>query len=493
VARRVLGSRSGRTIAPLCLLVLALGCGGIDEARILDDDDATDDGGWSPDGDPEDGDDTPTVVGDMAAEMTLSELVPTVAVVEWSTGGRDVTRTYLEIGPTPAYGLTFEGEAVGEDLFRAAALGLKPATVYHWRVVAVTDAGPVGTANAFFATGAAPSGLATITLGAHDAEQASGGYVVTSLVGVPATTVILDEDGDYVWWYRHEEGDFKVIRARISRDGEWMFLLVEDVGDEPLPAEAQLVRVRLDGSEVLVQPLVDVRQDFVELPDGTLLFLAYDVWTVDGEEVLGDAVVEVGEDGDASMIWSVWENAAYDPALADLVGESWAHANALQYDDESGLVLVSLRNLHSIHAIDRESGDVRWRMGGDESDFKAESGVTRLFEEQHQFHLTGDRLVVFDNGTAEHACSRVVELTLDAGSEIVEETWTHEADPCLFVYALGDVRRLTDGNTLITWSTAGQMDLVAPDGDVVWRLNCGFGHAFAYAQWVQTLGGEAAP
>lgn len=490
---RLVGSEIARVFAPLWLLVLAVGCSDTYEPWHGDDDDAWDDSGWSPDGAPEDGGDLPTVVGDMHADLELSELIPTVATVEWSAGGREVTRTYLQVGLTPAYGQTFVADSVGEDLFRATAVGLKSSSVYYWRVVAETEAGLVGTADASFSTGDALDGLASLTLEASDAEQRSGGYVVTNLVGVPSTTVILDADGDYVWWYRHDEGGYKVVRSRISRDGEWMLLLAEGVGEETLTVDTQFVRVRLDGSEVRVQPVVDLHQDFVELPDGNLLFLAYDVWNVDGEDVVGDALAEVGEDGDASLIWSVWEHAAYDPTLTDLPGETWAHANAVQYDDATGLAMVSLRNLDSIHAIDRESGDVRWRMGGEDSDFKVAAGTTRLFERQHQFHLADDRLVVFDNGTVDGACSRVVELTLVEGSEIVSESWTHEVDPCLFVYALGDVRRLPDGNTLITWSTSGQMDLVAPDGTVVWQLNSAFGHGFGFSQWVETLGEEVAP
>lgn len=448
--------------------------------------------GWELYDDPADGAQTPTIVSDITASVTLGELLPTVARVEWTLGNVDATRTYVQVGVTPAYGRTVDGDC-DDGVCRAAVLGLKAATVFHWRVVAVTDAGLVGTANAFFATGAAPPDLATLTLDHLDDERSSAGYLLTTLVGVPATTVVVDADGDYVWWYRHGDEDHKVIRARVSRDGEWVFLLAETTDDGAPPIPSEFVRVRLDGTEVQVLPLVDVRHDFVELPGGSLLFLAYDVWNVDGEEIAGDGLVEVGADGDAQQVWSIWEHAAYDGDLLELPGETWAHANALQYDEASGLVLMSLRNLDSIFAIDIESGDVRWRFGGDHSDFKMESGAEIPFEEQHQFHLRGDRLVVFDNGTAETACSRAVEYEMGDGTDVVQAIWSHQTDPCTFVYALGDVRRLDDGNTLVTWSSAGQVEQVTADGDVAWRLNTSIGWGFGYASWLPDLGEDPAP
>jgi hypothetical protein len=448
--------------------------------------------GWELDDDPADGGEIPTVVSDITASVTLGELVPTVALVEWTLGNVNATRTYVQVGPTPAYDRSVDGECA-DGVCWATVLGLKASTVYHWRVVAVTEAGLVGTANAFFATGAAPSGLATLTLDHLDEERSSDGYLLTTLVGVPATTVIVDDEGDYVWWYRHGDGDHKVIRAHFSRDGEWILLLVETADDGTPPTASEFVRVRLDGSEIQIVPMVDVRHDFLELPNGTILFLAYDVWLVDGKEIVGDGLVEMSADGDTQQVWSIWEHAAYHEDLHDLPGDSWAHANALQYDEASGLVLLSLRNLDSIFAIDCESGDVRWRFGGEHSDFKLESGSEVPFEEQHQFHLFDDRLVVFDNGTSERSCSRAVEFEMGDGTDVVREVWSHEADPCLFVYALGDVRRLEDGNTMVMWSTAGQAEQVSADGDVAWRLNSSLGWGFGYASWLPTLGEDPAP
>ena len=52
---------------------------------------------------------------------------------------------------------------------------------------------------------------------------------------------------------------------------------------------------------------------------------------------------------------------------------------------------------------------------------------------------------------------------------------------------MGDVYRLPNGNTLITWSALGQIDEVTPDGEVVWRLRSEIGKGFGFTMWRENL------
>jgi len=59
-----------------------------------------------------------------------------------------------------------------------------------------------------------------------------------------------------------------------------------------------------------------------------------------------------------------------------------------------------------------------------------------------------------------------------------------------FPAGLGDVRRFEDGNTLVTWSTAGQLEESNHDRDVLWRLNIDeLGAGFAYVTWLESFYG----
>ena len=59
--------------------------------------------------------------------------------------------------------------------------------------------------------------------------------------------------------------------------------------------------------------------------------------------------------------------------------------------------------------------------------------------------------------------------------------------PPLFVFAKGDVHRFDNGNTLVTWSAQGELQMVTPEGMPVWQLNTGFGQAFTFVQPFQSF------
>ena len=64
-----------------------------------------------------------------------------------------------------------------------------------------------------------------------------------------------------------------------------------------------------------------------------------------------------------------------------------------------------------------------------------------------------------------------------------QQIWTHVDDPPLFSIGFGDVTRLPSDHTLVTWSSAGQIDEVTEDGVLVWRMNAAMGAGFGYTAW----------
>ena len=52
---------------------------------------------------------------------------------------------------------------------------------------------------------------------------------------------------------------------------------------------------------------------------------------------------------------------------------------------------------------------------------------------------------------------------------------------------MGSVERLPNGNTLITFSSLGQIDEVTPEGELVWRLRAEMGSGFGYSSWRNNL------
>jgi hypothetical protein len=87
---------------------------------------------------------------------------------------------------------------------------------------------------------------------------------------------------------------------------------------------------------------------------------------------------------------------------------------------------------------------------------------------------------VFDNGDASRFANQVLEFELDEEMGTAKEVWSYQPETDIFSFSLGDVSRLENGNTLVTFSNQGQIDEVNADGDLVWRLNFELGGATGY-------------
>jgi hypothetical protein len=260
-----------------------------------------------------------------------------------------------------------------------------------------------------------------------------------------------------------------VFRSQILRDGSGIVYSSTLREAEPVEDSA-LVKVTWDGTEEVL-PVPWLAHDFVELPDGTLVSLTY--ITVDG--VQGNELVTVSSDGSVTPGWNTFD--CFDPVThpGNDPAHGWTHANALDYDEQTDSFLVGMRNLGTIAEVDRATNGCGAAYGGTGGTVALE-GAT--FYHQHQFERTADSLLVFDNDGAPGNESRVLEYALDTG-QLVN---TLRADPPIYSFILGDVSRQPDGDTLITWSVAGVMDRVAPDGTRKLRISAQTPAIFGFTQ-----------
>ena len=127
-------------------------------------------------------------------------------------------------------------------------------------------------------------------------------------------------------------------------------------------------------------------------------------------------------------------------------------------------------------------------LGGPHSDFELDTGGAEFSTLQHQFEILDDGIVIFDNREADTP-SRAVEYALDEATGVATQRWEHISEPPFFCYGMGDVDRLASGDSLITWSTAGVIDEVSPDGEVQWEVQLDLGAGLGYLTVVDTLPG----
>lgn len=128
------------------------------------------------------------------------------------------------------------------------------------------------------------------------------------------------------------------------------------------------------------------------------------------------------------------------------------HINSLQVDHE-GNYIISCRPLHEITRINRQTGDIMWRLGGKNNEFTI-IGDTTPFTAQHDAELLPDgRLLLFDNATFSfpHRVARQLVYQIDDVNmtATLVSSVVHPGD--IYSGFMGSVQQFDSGNDLVCW------------------------------------------
>lgn len=242
-------------------------------------------------------------------------------------------------------------------------------------------------------------------------------------------------------------------------------------------------------SQVLWARLGRHHHDFEVQPDGSIVALARversrawlqarypGIRLSDAGSLFDDAVVVLDAEGQERARVSLLD-ALYHSDHAALIVRNpnkhpleLFHANSVYVVKGSedsplftrGQVLLSLRDISTLVAIDMEAARVVWAMGGG-------------FHRQHQASLLPNgHILLFDNqgGNVEQPLrlNRSQILELDPVSQRVVWRYRGSARAPFYSFYMGYVERLESGNTLITESTQGRIFEVDPHGRVCWQF-----------------------
>jgi hypothetical protein len=193
-------------------------------------------------------------------------------------------------------------------------------------------------------------------------------------------------------------------------------------------------------------------------------------------EIMSTILVETDPSGEIYWVWDPWDHMSITDVTDDvnltMPVIDFNHANSIE-EDEDGNIYLSSRNLDEITKIDKETGEIIWRMGGSackNNDFTFiddDIGNDFGFSHQHSIEiLENGNFLLFDNGNMRpDYYSRAVEYEVDQENLTATKVWEFRHDPDLISAAMGNVQRLPNGNTLINWSF-GTINEVRPDGSI---------------------------
>ena len=200
----------------------------------------------------------------------------------------------------------------------------------------------------------------------------------------------------------------------------------------------------------------------------------------------GDKFIEIDESGNVLWEWSTFDYLTlneYNPYWVerymvqwDFGGNpnfDWTHSNSIYFDEEEGIVYVSIRNLSRIIAINYASKEILFHIG--DSDFMEEVFFEDDFgfSHQHSAQITPNHnLLFFDNGRFNNPeLSRCVEIEFDDSYQNATLSWEYVIPESMFTLSRGECDRLSNGNTLISVGRTGNVLEVNNENEIVWHLN----------------------
>ncbi|HQY52484.1 MAG TPA: arylsulfotransferase family protein [Ignavibacteria bacterium] len=218
--------------------------------------------------------------------------------------------------------------------------------------------------------------------------------------------------------------------------------------------------------------------------DGHAFLMSYDPQHVDMSMIVpggnpnaivtGLVIQEIDESNNVVFQWRSWDHMLITDAIGINLTDSlidYVHGNAIDIDDD-GHLLISSRHISEITKINRNTGDIIWRMGGKNNEFTFINDPIK-FSYQHDIRrLDNGNVTLFDNGNYHSPpFSRAVEYDLDEVNKTATLVWQYRNTPDNFGFAMGSVQRLKNGNTLIGWgSSHPNISEVTPEGNIALEM-----------------------
>jgi hypothetical protein len=371
---------------------------------------------------------------------------------------------------------------VGEEQAEAEipVFGLHESSAYDVTVHAFNDCGTTSAEASRYSTGSLPADLPRY--------QASGADPSPGFVAFAAGSygIVIDNTGRTVWYHRFPTGPG--LNFQAQRNGRYLA--------RPAPPPGQPARwIEVDALGNVTRTLscahgMSARMhDILVEADGSWWLMCDELRTMNlsssglstTASVLGTAVQRFSATGTLLFEWSPFDHlevdvAGLDPADRNGAVVNWTHGNSFDIDFDGNL-LISYRNLDEILKIDVGTGSVMWRMGGRQSHFDI-SSAAQPFRRQHSVRATArGELTLLDN-LGHAGPSRMERYRYDEATHSAQLIASHTSSAGVTALTGGTVQQLSNGRTLVSFGSGGNVEEVDAAGKVVWKLDGNPGYVF---------------
>lgn len=213
----------------------------------------------------------------------------------------------------------------------------------------------------------------------------------------------------------------------------------------------------------------DLHESF-QTEQGTLFLMAYNstirdmrAFGAQASERTRDSVIqEIGPKGELLFEWNSWNHLDINQCKQHRFPDDYAHLNSVSLAPKNSLIL-SMRGCSQVLKIDRASGEVIWRLGADDSDFRILDDPLGEFCGQHTaFATERGTILLYDNGgyclgdrESQHGrVSRVVEYALDLSKNTAThlKSFYHPLSQKTYTPSGGSVIETQRGHLVVSWN-----------------------------------------
>jgi len=277
----------------------------------------------------------------------------------------------------------------------------------------------------------------------------------------------------------------------MSYDGQYMWINSANVPS----GTVHVHRVTMDGltDTDFSTPFAGLNHQLTPLPDGSVAFYAY------GSNGCEDIKL-FPAGGTTSSSAKTLTNARTAHG-----GSGACHVNNIEYSSSDDTLVFSDLDNNCITKINKSDGSKVWVLDGGIGGITSSFSGTLWKGGQHGIHVLGvDDFVIFNNNSSTNILggaalggsgdgSLAIEVKLNLTAMSASQTWSYKASPGIQVDVMGDVQRLDNGNTVVGYSTKGELQEVNSGGtvlqDIKWSSSGGA--SFGYIVKRKTLYGAS--
>jgi arylsulfotransferase ASST len=215
--------------------------------------------------------------------------------------------------------------------------------------------------------------------------------------------------------------------------------------------------------------------EFLITPEDTALITIYNAVDKDLTSVGGPADATVLDgivqeiDIESGEVLFEWHSLDHVELVEHTTGYyDHLHLNSIDVFDEDHII-ISSRETSTVFKIDRNSGEIVWRLGGEKSDFELGPGVRFYYQHDVRSHPEGT-ITLFDNGsanTAEQSRGAVIRIDEDAMKATLLREYTHPNK--LLSPLQGNVEVLPGGNVFIGWGSSPVISEFSHTGELLFN------------------------